>query len=698
MPMYFKLALGNVKKSIRDYAIYFLTLVLGVCVFYAFNSITQQSTVLQMSESQSNMIDLLSTLIGGVSVFIAVILGFLIIYASRYLIRRRKKEFGTYLLLGMTKGSVSKIIVLESLSVGIISLVVGLFAGVLLSQGLLYVTAALFDVKMDMFTFIFSGTALIKTAIYFGIMFLIALIFNVVAVSKYKLIDLLNADKMNEDIKLRRPLLSVIIFIVSLILIGIAYYLLIDNGMTEFDEQFLLSTLSVCIGTLLFFYALSGFLLRAVQVNKRLYLRGLTMFTLRQLNSKINTAFLSITIVCLTLFLAITSTCGGFAISTAFTSSLEEATPYDASFVVYYDDGDSEDTEKETDLGALAAADDYDMEAALQRDVADYDTYVKDAEQVTFYDSDVTYGALMAVTDYSLSSSVDTDSVADTTLTMVTLSDLNAQRALQGKEPVTLADDEYMIWCDYLGLQEFYQAYIDQNDTLVTQGVTLHPASDALDNTAAETSTFLMNTGTLVVPDTLVFDKSALYSATLNVMYNGSRETVDTQFREVVSAAYDDNETYGEVPGWPFTRFMTAIEVYEQSIGLTTIISYLALYIGFVLLIACAAILALQQLTEAADNIARYALLEKIGTEQKMVDRALCIQIGIYFAFPLIVGLCHAFVALNVVTDVVAQFGHLEIAQPLAITVLLFVVVYGGYFLITYFASRNMIRPRRGGG
>ncbi len=679
--MYCKLALGNVRKSFKDYAIYFLTLLFGVCVFYAFNAIAQQNSVLELNQVQDQMLNLLGMLVSSVSVFIAVILGFLIVYANRFLIRRRKKEFGIYLTLGMDRGKVSRVIVLETLFVGLLSLICGIALGVAISQVMLYVTAALFNVTIDTFTFTFSESACMMTIGYFAVMFLVALVFNVITVSRYKLIDLINADRKSESVKLRSLPLSVALFIVSLVCIGVAYALLIDNGLVVMDEQLLLSTILVCIGTVLFFFSLSGFLLRVVQGSKRLYFKGLNMFTLRQINSKINTAFISIALVCMALFLAITSTCGGFAICTTMNKSLENATPYDASFTAAYATSQSQ-----------AAADGYDMHAALQRDVEGYDTYVKADAQVDFHITELMMGDLIAKTNFVFSDTLNTTSAATAPMPVVTLSQYNNLRALTGLDPITLGNDEYLIWSDFNETQQFYRAFMQQNNSLEFNGLSLRAHSSELETVAAETSTFPMNTGALIIADSLLPAGTTLQYSTLNVMYNGTRAQVEIAFTAALDTAFGENSTsYGSTPGWPFSRVMTAQFAYDQAAGLTTVIAYLAIYIGFVLLIACAAILALQQLSEAADSMGRYALLEKIGAEQHMVNKALFMQIGIYFLFPLLLAICHSIVALSVVTDVVELFGMIDIAQPLIITVVFSLVIYGGYFLITYFASRGII-------
>jgi putative ABC transport system permease protein len=178
-------------------------------------------------------------------------------------------------------------------------------------------------------------------------------------------------------------------------------------------------------------------------------------------------------------------------------------------------------------------------------------------------------------------------------------------------------------------------------------------------------------------------------------MYNGERKDLEPQFLAALESVYPAELSGSVATGdWPYSDIITALDMIEQSDGITVLIAYLAVYIGFVLLIACAAILALQQLSEAADNASRYHLLEELGAERAMTSRALFTQIAIYFVFPLVVAICHSFVALNVVVDVVEVFGHLDIALSLAMTVGVFLVLYCAYFLLTYLGSRSMLQQK----
>jgi putative ABC transport system permease protein len=170
--MLVKLAMRNVRRAGRDYAIYFITVTLGVALFYAFNAVRSQAVLFDaLSADSVRMLGLLTMLIGLFSVVVACVLGFLVVYANRFLIRRRRREFGTYLLLGMGAGRVSCMLLCETFLVGAVSLVAGLALGVAVSQGLSFLTAALMGTTMTKYRFIVSTDALVLTAVSFAAIF-----------------------------------------------------------------------------------------------------------------------------------------------------------------------------------------------------------------------------------------------------------------------------------------------------------------------------------------------------------------------------------------------------------------------------------------------------------------------------------------------------------------------------------------------
>lgn len=295
--MLFKLSVKNIRKSLKDYAIYFMTLILGVAIFYIFNSLDSQQAMTDLSSSTKEIIRLMITMLGGVSVFVSCILAFLIVYANNFLIRRRKKEFGVYMTLGMGKGQISRILVGETFLIGLLSLAVGLFIGVLGAQFMSVLVVKMFEVDMESYVFVFSKTAFFKTILYFGIMYLAVLVFNTVSISKCSLIDLLSAGKKTEQIKMKKPAVCILLFLASAALLGVLYYLVAVTPDKLDTGSYGIIILLGCLATFLIFWSLSGFLLHMVKRNKKYYLKDLNAFVLRQINSKVNTTVFALSLI-----------------------------------------------------------------------------------------------------------------------------------------------------------------------------------------------------------------------------------------------------------------------------------------------------------------------------------------------------------------------------------------------------------------
>lgn len=700
-----KLAFANVRRSYKDFAIYFFTLLIGVAVFYAFNSITAQDAVLAFGKSQGNMIELLSYLINGVSVFICVILAFLVVYASRYLIKRRNKEFAIYLLLGMPKGTLLRLTLAETLIVGLVSLMAGIGLGLLISQGLLYVTAFMFVVDIPGFTFFVAQDELVKTIVVFLIIFALALFFNVGYVMKAKLIDLIQSERKNDTLKLRSIPVSFCLFLISCVIIGVSYYLLSENGIVV-NPTFGAATALVCVGTLLFFYSLSGFLLRVIQSIKPLYYRGLNMFTLRQVASRINSSFVSMAVICMTLFLAITSVAGGVGISLSMQNSMASITHYDASATSYYSvasslegsDYSNEVKQRYEALQGYLEKHDYNMAQGIADDakklgLPDFNNVVRESAQVDMYDSEATFGQLdeqlgKPMTDYVGAEMINPDYI-DQTLSIVPVSQYNHAMEISGREGISLGRDEAVLNCDTDVVMDYARDVAKSGITLNVFGHDLTVDRD-LNTETFQTTSIPGQMGILIVSDEIVPDDSVPVTSILNVQFTNNPDA-EKQWMDI----YEGISTSEDPETWPLNMGMTKEEVFSQNIGLTTIIAYLAIYIGLVLVVACAAILAIQQLTSASDNRTRYQLLNKLGAPRSMVNGALFKQILIAFLFPLVLAIAHSLCALQEVVTLVQLFGHLDIGQTSIVVSGAFLAVYGLYFVLTYVAARGVIRSDR---
>lgn len=694
-----KIALGNVRKSLRDFSVFFITLVFGVCAFYAFASINDQTAVINLTEQQSEAVSAVMRILSGVSVFVAVILGFLVVYANRFLVRRRKREFGIYLTLGMGRAQVAAIMVMETLAVGVAALVVGLVLGVLLSQVMMYVTANLFEATIPGFAFVFSPGVALSTLACFAAIFALSLLLNVREVSRYRLIDLINADKVSEKVKARSLPVSVVLFLVSLVLMGVAYRTLLENGVMS--DKFGQATALVSVGTALFFFSVSGFLLRFLQGRPGVYLRGLNAFTLRQLNSRVNTAWVSITLVCAMLFVAICGVCTGFSVSRGISDALEKGSPYDASINAYprglmiagMDDADYDLPE----VNEEAASDGFDMVAAMRRKVSDWDDIVSATAQVNQYMPSGAQGGISQRWAYE-TTSYATDATLDEVLgqndsrfAFVRVSQYNALRALLGEKPVELGRDECLVWSDFTPLDGFWEAFIDQHPGFEALGTTLHPrgmAHETLCNTSAASVT-----GVLVVPDEVLPDDLVPAMTSLDVMYSGSVDECEQRFQDACEAACGPADSRG-VEAWPVCFMETRQVMADSTVGLTVVTTYLAIYIGLILLISCASVLTIQQLSAVADDVSRYRVLAELGAEPAQIRGALMVQVGVYFVFPLVVAVCHAACALTSINGLISLATGFDVSNALVATVCFAVALYGGYFLLTYQTSKAMVlRP-----
>lgn len=685
--MLFKLSIKNITKSIKDYAIYFFTLVLGVAIFYVFNAIDSQTVMLNVSSSTSEIIRLMTTILGGVSVFVSFILGFLIIYASRFLIKRRNKEFGIYLTLGMSKRKISLILFFETLIIGVISLGVGLALGIVLSQLMSILVANMFEADLTKFQFTFSSSAALKTLLYFSIMYLIVMIFNTIIVNKCKLIDLLHGNKKSEKVKLKNPIICTIVFIIAVIALSYAYYLVTDG----FGTSPLMNTISWilipialgCISTFLIFWSLSGLILKIVMHLKKYYYKGLNSFTIRQISSKINTTVFSMTIICLMLFFTICIFSSALSIKNSLSGNLKDLAPVDIQFSKLQQLSDEEEESFSKDI-----IEDYNTTAkdTLQRldvykylkDVVDINTYR--VEEITLKDS---FGDQIEQIgkDYpTLAYNVRED--------LVKLSDYNRLAKLYNKKELTLKDNEYVIISNYKMMADIRNIALKNNTKLTINGKDYYPKYQECQDGIIELSGSATNTGVIILPDNAL-EGIHPYKNVLAANYQADTKEEQENVEDIVSTIINNHFNKDTL-----LSYNTKIDIYESSIGLGAMVTFVGLYLGIIFLISSAAILALKELSESTDNKERFNMLRKIGTDEKMINKALFNQIAVFFLFPLLLAIIHSIFGIEFANYILKTMGTESLLSSIILTAVFLVVIYGGYFLVTYYCSKTIIKER----
>ena len=674
--MYFKLAFKNIKKSYKNYVIYFLTLIFGICIFYTFNSIESQSVMMELNEQKQSAFMMAEQLIGYFSVFIAFVLGFLIVYANNYLIKRRKKEFGIYMTLGMENGSLSKMIFLETLFIGAISLGIGVVLGIMLSQALSVLTAYMFQVDLTKFQFVFSPLGFKRTVLCFSIIYLVVLIFNFISVRKIKLIDLLTASKRNEKPTIKNLWVSVILFLVSVGILGVAYYKVIHDGIAFASFNALgLPILLGCIGTFIFFYSLTGFFLKVIQGNKKFYLRDLNMFVMKQISSKINTTFVYLSFICLMLFLAICTFSGGLGINRAINADLKDLTKFDVTF--WSNSGEN-------------------IEKLLKEKNIDISNIAKEDSNMIMYDSKIKYSNFLS--KEGMTAMKNYFPVAnDNDILVIGENGYNNTLKLLGKEPVNLKENQYLAVGNIDEMKKWVNeslesGNIDQMKKLVNKssengkkinisGKTLEPANKKYENINLYNFTMKGDILIFVVKDSLLEGLKPV-SSRFNMMLKDNSNTKEEL--ESIREQLVESQVYS----------ITKKEIYDNAAGLGATMAYLGIYLGLIFIITSAVVLAIQQLTESTDNVERYRLLKEIGVDQKMINKAIFTQVGVYFMLPLSLAIVHSIVGLKISSTIVGVFGNASIMPNIIITAIIFVIIYGGYFLATYLGAKKNINER----
>ena len=630
--MLFKLSIKNIKKSFKDYAIYFLTLVLGVAIFYMFNSLDSQEAMLQVSSSTRDIIKLMVSMLGYVSVFVAVVLGLLIVYANNFLINRRKKEFGIYMTLGMGKRQISKIILMETILVGIMSLIVGLIIGVFASQFMSILVAKMFEADMSKFQFVFSKDACIKTCIYFAVMYVAVMFFNTFTVSRYKLINLLNASKKNENVKIKNPIICILVFLGAVVILGYAYWKVTgDVSSLTTADKILPPILMGIIGTVAVFWSLSGFIIQIVQKMKNIYFKNTNMFVLRQINNKINTTVISMSVICLMLFMTISILSSSLALRNTMQRELVEMTPVDLN--LYKTANLSESYIKYGKEVKTTEAQRADSRITLQETLKNNGldmTLLKDVIEIPIYaTNDLTMGDFLKNKLQSIK--LEFPMLAyETAEEIVKISDYNKVASLYGIEQYEVKDNEYIVLCDFDGIGTIRDRVLADENILEIAGKEYKSKYNECKSGFIMMSTSHMNTGIILVPDScnLTDDmkEKQFLVANFNANTDEEKQKIEEIFRSNDSVLIQNlNENGLEIDG------MTKISIIESSVGVATIVTFIAIYLGITFLIASAAILALKQLTESSDNKQRYTILRKIGCDEKMINKALFRQIGIFF-------------------------------------------------------------------
>ena len=657
--MLFNLSIKNIKQSFKDYAIYFVTLILGVAIFYIFNALKTQTVMLQINDTAKDIVKMMNNILSGVSIFVSFVLGFLIVYANRFLMKRRKREFGIYLTLGMSKFQVSKILIFETIIIGLISLVMGLIVGIGLSQIMSIVVANMFEADMQQFTFVLSTNALFKSCLYFGIMYLLVIVFNTIQVNRQQLLQLIVSHQQSEMIRIKNPGICIIVFIIAVLLLSYAYYNVTSNASSLVSFfSVILQMIYGALATYLIYWSLAGLLLYFIKLKKNTYFKRLNSFTIKQISSKINTAVLSSTVICLLLFLTICIFSSAVALNNTANEEIDQLAPADVCMYI--------DTK----------ANNITVEQYLKNHQIDISADLSASYSFnTYYSSQLTYG-----TTYGNIYSDVSESFLNETQRIVKVGDYNQVAKLYHLPEYNLNDNEYVVVGNYSNSMNMINLWLREKPDIVLNDKIYHSKFTQCQNGFLMMQSSPMDMGFFVVPDNAV-NNMMIDASYLIGNYDASSRDQRNEIDQKITDYTSDT-----------LIISTKIQIATANTGSGAMVIFIGLYIGIVFLISCAAILALRELSQAIDNKEKYQILRKIGVDEKMINHSIFIQIAIYFLLPLILALIHSIFGLQVCTLMLESVGRLDLTRATLTTAIFLVLIYGGYFVITYWCSKNIIK------
>jgi len=655
--IYLKLAYRNMRRSLRDYAIYFFTIVLSVMIFYSFNSLKDQPVIVDVCREAGMDTSLIAVLLGAISFFVAFIVAALVLYSNSFIIRRRKREWGTYLLLGMSQGAVARLLFVETLAVGLMACALGVVAGVFFSGLLNMVFAMILQVSLPMRLLSFSLYSALLTSILYGLIFVGVGVMSSFAVSRHSLATLLTATRTNEGYKARNRWVTAIFGFASWVILGSGYWIgfqaIASPSFDPASPVYLLVAGLMIVGSFGFFYAGIGFIFDLFRHLDRFRWKGLTTFTMQQIMKKINSNTLVLTATNILLAMIITSVVFLVAFQSIFDQEKAGDLPY-AYAVLYLDPGNLD--------GFDGAANANPQNPVLKKlSITRYVTEIASSDLILPDDAKQNETAILS---------------NDGACSLVGLSEYNAVRQAKGLSPVRPENGAIVV---QTGSQDALLS--EQIQTAVNQGLSVHLAEASYPVTQVVTEPFV--SAVTAGPCMLI----ALDTVAMRMPVDGAQTTLMYDYANGDDAIVEEsllNEIYRVGGG-----YWTSKQEEAASLKMVQVfIMFPGLFVEIILLLTCASGLGLQQLIETVESSHHYQNLHHLGADDGQINRSIFHQVTFYFFVPVVLAILHSLVALTAFKKLAS--GMIWV-NPVGLWLVLggLLLVYGLYYFITW---RNCAR------
>lgn len=648
--MSFKLIYKNIYNNVKEYGIYFFTLIILVSVFYVFNSIESHKLMMNYKFNSNQILLFVENYMEKVSIVVSIIIGLLFIYANNFLMKRRQREINIYGIIGMKNYQIWLIIFAETFIIGIISLIIGLIIGVFVSQGLSIITAKLFNTNIVKFKFILSSRALKSTLLCFGLIYFILFIFNSIIIRK---------TIVKHDFKEVSTKNLKLIFSLGLVLMLIFYKLIIMDKVL-FNNQVIIAIVLGIFGTILFFTSLPGLFMRII-----LKKQSISYVIFKEYEKKANSSFMTLTCIFSTIAIIIFFT--GTGISNAVLEEMKEVSHYDNFF---WHPGD------------------FDIEGYLGNMGVQLNDIVLSKASYKTYDSGFTYAYLLkenSIKDkkyHPVSLFYNKHFISGDTVPIMGVSDFNKLLEMNGMDTIEISEKEYVMVSDIRNSYGTNQSLLDNNTQFLINGIILSPHTNKLYNVITYNSLQRSNIVTLVVPDYLVLDMPVLNSF-LNLEYKKNMTAVDEVFYKNITPHIRLSNTN--------LLFTTKEEVMLFEPTVRVVITYASTFIGIVFLLTQTAILSLKQMTSIVDSKRNINILKGLGLDLKSINRIILIRNLIDYIVPLGIAIIHSYFSIKAISSILACNIYTSMLSTNIFIFAMFLLFYGSYYLLTYLICKRIL-------
>ena len=681
--MYAKLAKSNARKSIKDYLIYFITIIICVSLFYAITSLSSSSYEFITEDSYN--FKTLQLILKYSTYVITAILILLIAYVNKYMIRRRQREFATYILLGAEQKSIAFMFFIETLIIGTLAIIAGIFVGTLFSQAI--TALVLVSVNQEVvFTLRLYMDTVVITFIFFIAMFCIIGLYNVSVLNKIKLIDMLNASKQVEFQFRRSGKVYGVIFGLSILLYIVCVYCTFKLINTEIDYSIKsltyigISLVSFIIGTFALFYSISYILIYLKGKCINFKYEGTNLFLIGSIVSKIKTAPILMATIAMTFLGAMISFIMTLAMAQWSLGYLNMRVPYDIDIRNYYSyNFDIEDIPK-LDYGEVVQY--LNDEGYSVRDYCQVEKYFIDKDE--FYTGDRNNSPMLAIS----------------------LSDFNKLRTMLGYEKINLKENEFTTQWHSVVNNTDINKFLSKNKHLNINGEILNISKDShYKESIGERIYDFYSYNIIILPDKVCKDLTLAETNFLANLNNqmSYKDAVNFESKYIEKWFKENNRYLIEKYSKEFDITSSIIDGIVKSsetnniLNMTLAMRILGVYLCIVLLTISFTVLALGQLTDSIEHKDRYNVLRKLGVEENDINKIVLKQISIYFVVPIAIALIGVGIFiynyyLMYKERIVTFIGFNLFIFSIATGIILTICVYMCYFAGTYYTFKRNIK------